>query len=1058
MNAPVKLSAVSAAHPFPGLRPFAYQDREFFFGRQDQIYALYRRIDRFRFLTVVGSSGSGKSSLVRAGLLPLLDDETREAGGHNWVWCEMRPGDAPLSRLTDLLVGLSVDEDPMVASGRRDRIAAQLRRSSFGISEALAETRSVAGKSLVLVIDQFEELFRYAPGSSDKTGLTAEDVRARDEATQFVQLLLESSHSPSNKTHVLLTMRSDFIGDCARFHGLPEAVCEAQFLTPSLTRDQLDEVIRKPIEKAGATIDPQLVERLLNDCSTEMDQLPVLQHCLSRLWDEAGRALTANVKSSGASQFGGEIGNIEQPSRRISLDHYRKIGQFAGALSMHADEILKDLPGPKLRLAVGQIFSALSEFDKGGRATRRALKFSQLVAETGLDDATVRKVLDRFRASDCSFLTPPPFEVKAISGNTRIDVGHEALIRRWDKVSGRGAELGWLRAEQQAGERYRGLLAMAEGDDAVLPAHLVEERWEWWNAQPRTPAWADRYGGGYSRVKSLLLKSQRRRRRRRWAIAALFVAVIGVAATMVRLWWDANLRRQEALQAIETSIGRLAGFLNDGTVRAVGAQKFLEDAKVTLDQLAAIGNYSPDLSKIEISLLLAVSDVKDALGDYKGALDLATDAKERSLNFVKKYPRRSEFKHLHYESKFRVGDQLARDKENIEKAEHEYRDAVDLAKQLAASEPDNVKRQQQLIFALNKVGDMRQDQRDWPGALEQYNEGLRIARSIAVTDSSPVATQKNRIAQVFSARNQPGDKQKALDEYREALKLLTQQVNENLSDATLISNIALTHRRIGDLLLDENPDEAQQEFEAAVEARKQLYRRDPGNANWRIGLATDNIRLGDVLTQKKKNWQGLRNYNEAVQIIEAIILNDPNPTRWERRHAALNVKRGDVLFDQGEQRLKNPDPPEAASSRFMGNALERYRDAAQRYESLLIKVKSPPYRELFDVRKKIGDVLVRRNDYQEALQAYQVASNLAVEAAATQRVVDWQIELSNAVEQAGDGLRAGDSALMKLANSYYQKALEILDVAAIKEPDNHDLQSRRSALGTKIKAQQPMAQ
>ena len=110
MNAPVKLSAVSAAHPFPVLRPFAYQDREFFFGRQDQIYALYRRIDRFRFITVVGSSGSGKSSLVRAGLLPLLDVETREAGGHNWVCCEMRPGDAPLSRLTRWLLPAGVTE------------------------------------------------------------------------------------------------------------------------------------------------------------------------------------------------------------------------------------------------------------------------------------------------------------------------------------------------------------------------------------------------------------------------------------------------------------------------------------------------------------------------------------------------------------------------------------------------------------------------------------------------------------------------------------------------------------------------------------------------------------------------------------------------------------------------------------------------------------------------------------------------------------------------------------------------------------------------------------
>ena len=171
--------------------------------------------------------------------------------------------------------------------------------------------------------------------------------------------------------------------------------------------------------------------------------------------------------------------------------------------------------------------------------------------------------------------------------------------------------------------------------------------------------------------------------------------------------------------------------------------------------------------------------------------------------------------------------------------------------------------------------------------MEQYNEGLRIARSIAVTYPSAVATQKSRIAQVFSARNQPGDKQEALDEYREALKLQEQELDGNPSDATLISNIALTHRRIGDLLRDENPDEAQREFEAAVEARRQLYQRDPGNADWRIGLVTDNTRLGDVLFQKKKNWQGLRNYNEAVQIVEAIILNNPTSTKMGKPSRGL---------------------------------------------------------------------------------------------------------------------------------------------------------------------------
>jgi len=227
------------------------------------------------------------------------------------------------------------------------------------------------------------------------------------------------------------------------------------------------------------------------------------------------------------------------------LVHYRNIGEFSDALSRHADEILKDL-GPKPLLAVTQMFSALSELDKEGRAhPPRAAGFPQLVAETGIEEAAVRQVLDRFRADDCSFLTPPRFEVKEIGATTRIDVGHEALLRRWEKVSGHGAELGWLRAEQQAGERYRGLLAMAD-DGATLPAHLVDERLAWWKARPRTAAWAERYGGGFDRVEKLLQVSQWRQRAKRWTFAAAFVGVVATAAVMFWLWQSAEHAQTEA--------------------------------------------------------------------------------------------------------------------------------------------------------------------------------------------------------------------------------------------------------------------------------------------------------------------------------------------------------------------------------------------------------------------------------------------------------------------------------------------------------------------------------
>jgi tetratricopeptide (TPR) repeat protein len=1062
MNAALQSSGASPEHPFPGLRPFAYQDHEYFFGREDQTFALYRLIDRYRFIAVVGSSGSGKSSLVRAGLLPLLDTETRDAGGRSWLWREMRPGDAPLQRLTNLLADLSVDDDPKVAAGRRDRIAAQLHRSSFGISEALAESRGIADKSVVLVIDQFEELFRYAAVSSGKDGPSGDEIRARDEATQFVQLLLEASRGPSNRTNVILTMRSDFIGDCARFHGLPDAVSAAQFLVPALTRDQLDDVIRKPVEQAGATIDPELVERLLNDCSTEMDQLPVLQHCLSRLWEQAGKT---PAEPSDAAPVGPETGIRPGPARRLSLNHYREIGEFADALSLHADEILKDLPGPVLQLAVEQVFSALSELDKEGRAIRRSLKFSRLVAETGVDEAAVRRVLDRFRADDCCFLTPSPFEAQEINGATRIDVGHEALLRRWDKVSGRGADLGWLRAEQQAGERYRGLLAMAEGDDAVLPSHLIDERWAWWKARPRTEDWAERYGGGFARVQRLLLVSRRRQSAKRWLIAAAFLVVVGAAGAMFLLWQsaaraqkaaehaqaEANANRKDALEAIQNIVGKLAEFLNDGTIRAVGVEQFLDNAQETLDHLAREGEHTPEISSIEIQLILDVSDVKDALGDHDSAAKLADKGEQYAQHMVERYPDDPKFKHHVYASKFRIGDQLAKNiRDNADKAFGEYSAALDVALLLTSADPANLDRQRDVAFVRNKLGDIHKYKAEWPAALEQYQSGLKIAQAIADKYPGDAATQMNRIAQAYGERKGPGDVEAALDLYHKALAIQTEQLSNKPGDATLISNIAFTHRRLGALSKD-NPDDARLEYEAAVKDRQKLYDSDPGNSYWQSGLATDSRLLGDILVQRQ-NWKGaLQSYNTAIRMAEGFVSRNRADIGWQRTLADLNVKRGDALVHRGKEVVDRPELPVDESSRLIKTALEHYRAAEAGYESL-VQAGNPRDRDLFDLRIKVGDVLVQQGNFKDALTAYQTASTAADHAAPTQRVVDWQVKLADALERAGDGLYhlAGPAGSDP---DFYQKALEAVEAAAAKEPDNPDLQARKTALTVKIKAQ-----
>jgi hypothetical protein len=430
---------LSVERPFPGLRPFGYEDREFFFGRETDHYALYRLIDRNRFIAVVGSSGCGKSSLVRAGFLPLLDDETREGRGRSWRTVAFTPGNAPLERLADALVTLApagtTEQERTRREIRRERIGFALQGSSFGLSEALDEIPNLKGASLLILVDQFEELFRplVHGAQNDRVG----EALRYNVAASFVEQLLQASRDPAHEVFVVITMRSDFIGDCAQFPDLPEAVSTAQFLVPSLNRDQRKQVITKPIEKAGASIDSALVETIVNDAGGRVDELPVLQHCLRRMWDDATLPMGAG-------------------KRHLQQANYEHVGTIANALSQHADAILSnDLPG--LELTVEHVFRALCERDSEGRATRRALSYAELLAETGRPEDEVGRVVDRFRESDCSFLiaTPPG----ALRSNTSIDVGHEALLRRWTKISNPG---GWLDAEEADGRFYRAMLALLE--------------------------------------------------------------------------------------------------------------------------------------------------------------------------------------------------------------------------------------------------------------------------------------------------------------------------------------------------------------------------------------------------------------------------------------------------------------------------------------------------------------------------------------------------------------------------------------------------------------------
>jgi hypothetical protein len=199
-----------------------------------------------RFLTVVGTSGCGKSSLVEAGLLPeLLGEKT--PGGRLWRVISLRPLGAPVAQLAASLAIFALAEQPdtfgrLHVSMLASRFRATLRRTTSGLVDAAREILADPATPVLVVVDQFEELFRYEPDETD------EDLSLfRDEAQAFANLLLEAAWAAEANIYVLITMRSDFFGECGRYRGLAEAVSGSQFLVPRMVREQLQEAITRPL-------------------------------------------------------------------------------------------------------------------------------------------------------------------------------------------------------------------------------------------------------------------------------------------------------------------------------------------------------------------------------------------------------------------------------------------------------------------------------------------------------------------------------------------------------------------------------------------------------------------------------------------------------------------------------------------------------------------------------------------------------------------------------------------------------------------------------------------
>jgi tetratricopeptide (TPR) repeat protein len=911
-----------APSPYPGLRPFEKSEWPIFFGRERMTDEVVNRLLERRLVFVHGASGSGKSSIVKAGVQARLEQQLARSG-LRWLTCEMRPGSEPLANLTESFVRI-------VEGGASRRI--DIRRTLNEGRQAPAALSKVlclgAADRLCVLLDQFEELFRFAREVS------------QDESILLTDFLVGFEKNPPDGIYVLVTMRSEFLGDCARYDGLAETINRTQYLLPRMNTDDLLRAVRDPATLYGGRVTDRLAERLIADARGGQDELPLIQHGLSQLWSFA------------SSKADNEFGPV------VDLAAYETRGPLGWLLSEHADSVADAESADSLgKTFVENLFRSLSEMNVEGAAVRRPQMFKDLIAVTGAAADELRGILDRFRQPGISFITP--YAPKQIEAETTIDISHEALIRCWRRIADK--ETGWLQQEFRDGLIWRSLVVQSEAFAAnpknFLSEATTEARGKWLTG--RSEAWAKRYGNKWAEVGELLAASRREVDRQR--------------------------QRDIATEAVNSLVFDVAQKLRDAVgVPAATVEEILNRARSLQDQLRAGGHSGTELILSEAAALNQTSRTSLTLGDTSRALEAASRAVTAYRELLRRNPDDSATL-SGLSTTLSTGGDIQRAQGDLAAALDSYRESLAIAERLVNSDPDKPEWRRDFSATLGNIGDIQAAQGDLASALNSYRESLTTARRLAGSNARNSGSQRDlSIALVKIGRIQQaqGDLIGALNSYREGLEIARNLAASDPGNASWRRDLSIILGNIGDI------QQAQRDFAGALASYRQslaiadsLAKSDPGNAGWQRDLSVILGNIGDVQRAQGDLASALVSYRQSVTIAGRLAASDPGNASWQRDLSVSYRRIGDVEVAQGQ----------------LAQALDSYEAGLAIAERL---AKADPgnaswQRDLSLSYRRIGDVEVEQRQLAQALDSYQAGFAIAERLAkADPSNAEWQRDLA----------------------------------------------------------------
>lgn len=603
------ITEINKFNPFPGLRPFAPEESDLFFGRAGESEEVLRKLLNNRFVTVIGASGSGKSSLIYCGVLPRIKKLESNNNG-SWKIISFRPGNDPFDSLAEALAGISPEGRDLTT--QKENILKELLSGPDGITEAVGKMIERDDGKVLLVVDQFEELFRYSSTGKSESGHAA--------SAKFVDCIVNSVDQNAVNVFTILTMRSDFIGECAHYQGLTQLINNSNYLVPHMGTENYREAITGPVNYAGAKIDPGLVDILLKDIGDRTDQLPVLQHAMMRTWSRWQE--------------------LDDPERPLDKTDYDSVGTMSDAMSLHANEAYEEL-SPKGREVCEIMFKTITEKGSDNKGLRHPSSVTEIKSIAGCTNKELFEVVEKFRIPSRSFISPR--QNVPLDDHSIIDLSHESLMRLWDRLRE------WVDDEAASVQMYLRLSEASamyqQGKTSLWRPPDLQLAINWRDKHKPTLAWAERYNPAFERAMVYLRSSEKeyideeenkirlqKRQMRRTRIVALILgvaAIISVGFMLFAFVQKIAADRQTLLaeeRRVEAEIQKVRA--DSSTVEAIEAREVADSNATVATQNAEEARRQRVFA--ETQRTLALRNETEAIRQSQLALEQSDSAKRAS--------------------------------------------------------------------------------------------------------------------------------------------------------------------------------------------------------------------------------------------------------------------------------------------------------------------------------------------------------------------------------------------------------------------------------------------